>query len=407
MRAPHPFPARMAPDLALTSVAGPEPGPVLDPMCGSGMVLKAALQAGTPAIGFDLDPLAVLMSRVWTTRLPEDLRGAAAAAVEEAQLLRRPSLAWLDDDEETLNFVDFWFGPSQQHDLRKLAAVLHDRSDSATREALRLALSRTIVAKSRGASLASDVSHSRPHRTRVVNDYDVFAGFQHAAAAIERSLASSPTELEASVEVGDARKLVDVPDNSIGLVVTSPPYLNAIDYLRGHRLALVWLGHRIGDLRGLRSASVGAERALEANFPRSQFDVLLGGLRLDGYDSRLAGMLERYIVDLAQVMSEAHRVLRPGGRAVFVVGNSTIRGRFVDNATFAVATAERQGLRLLDRSERDLPPSRRYLPPPSHRGSDEHLAKRMRTEAVIRLEKPASSESVVPVQTVQSAPVPS
>jgi len=47
-------------------------------------------------------------------------------------------------------------------------------------------------------------------------------------------------------------------------VLTSPPYLNAIDYLRGHRLALVWLGHELGPLKEIRANSVGAERAIPA-----------------------------------------------------------------------------------------------------------------------------------------------
>ena len=54
-------------------------------------------------------------------------------------------------------------------------------------------------------------------------------------------------------------------DESIDMVITSPPYLNAIDYLRGHRLSLVWLGHQLSGLRMIRSGSVGAERGPDAH----------------------------------------------------------------------------------------------------------------------------------------------
>ena len=43
--------------------------------------------------------------------------------------------------------------------------------------ALKLAISRTIITKKVGASLAWDVSHSRPHKVKTDNDYDVLAGF--------------------------------------------------------------------------------------------------------------------------------------------------------------------------------------------------------------------------------------
>ncbi|MBO9325941.1 MAG: hypothetical protein J7463_11270 [Roseiflexus sp.] len=63
----HPFPARMAPELALRAIEELEPlSTILDPMMGSGTVVRVAAEAGHRAIGQDIDPLAVLMTRVWT-----------------------------------------------------------------------------------------------------------------------------------------------------------------------------------------------------------------------------------------------------------------------------------------------------------------------------------------------------
>ncbi|NDL60968.1 site-specific DNA-methyltransferase [Phytoactinopolyspora mesophila] len=379
----------MAPELALSSVSRADGEPILDPMCGSGMVLKAALQAGKQAIGFDLDPLAVLMSRVWTTAAPDDLEGCAASVIARANTISVPDLPWIDFDHETAEFVDFWFGKTQQHDLRKIAAVLWELDDSAEHNALRLALSRTIITKDRGASLASDVSHSRPHRTRTTNDYDVISGFKLAARNVGRILAVSSTSGAASVSLGDARDLKGLPDNSAGMIVTSPPYLNAIDYLRGHRLALVWLGYRVGDLRAVRSSSIGAERGLSEESIEAELRDIIRELSIDEYDRQLGRMLVRYFFDLDRMMAEASRVLKHGSDAVFVVGNSTIRSQFVDNATLTARAAERHGLRLVDRSERELPANRRYLPPPRINASDQ-LSRRMRTEVILRLSKSAA-----------------
>ena len=66
----HPFPARMAPGLALDVIAdSKQPLRILDPMSGSGTVLAVARLKGHHAIGIDMDPLAVLISRVWTTEV--------------------------------------------------------------------------------------------------------------------------------------------------------------------------------------------------------------------------------------------------------------------------------------------------------------------------------------------------
>src|SRR4051812_9214323 len=63
----HPFPARMAPSIALDElpIAKKDPLRVLDPMAGSGTTLLAARRRGHQAYGSDTDPLALLIADVW------------------------------------------------------------------------------------------------------------------------------------------------------------------------------------------------------------------------------------------------------------------------------------------------------------------------------------------------------
>ena len=89
------------------------------------------------------------------------------------------------------------------------------------------------------SSLARDTSHSRPHRVADENDFDVYDGFVRSARQLARRLNPQLIRGNAEVRISDARVLDTVDDQSIDLVLTSPPYLNAIDYLRGHRLTLV------------------------------------------------------------------------------------------------------------------------------------------------------------------------
>ena len=93
----HPFPARMAPGIALAAM--PENSPqlrVLDPMMGSGTVLTMARKRGHRAFGFDLDPLAVELDREqrilakevrnkWTNwMLPTELQSTKLAIANES-----------------------------------------------------------------------------------------------------------------------------------------------------------------------------------------------------------------------------------------------------------------------------------------------------------------------------------
>src|SRR5258707_2220037 len=87
----HPFPARMAPGIALDVLD--EAGKsirVLDPMMGSGTVLALARAQGHRAVGVDIDPLAVLLTRVWTTSIKQrEVKDAAAGVLAKARTLFR------------------------------------------------------------------------------------------------------------------------------------------------------------------------------------------------------------------------------------------------------------------------------------------------------------------------------
>ncbi|MFG2635303.1 hypothetical protein ACGFX8_15550 [Streptomyces sp. NPDC048362] len=375
----------MAPELALRALERqPTGSKVLDPMCGSGTVLRTALTVGHSAIGVDMDPLAVLMATVWSrSGSCSGLGKAAEKVLLRARALRSDQvvLPWIDEDKETAEFINFWFAEPQREELRRIAYILHGESGFLA-DPLRMTLSRIIITKDRGASLARDVSHSRPHRVGLSNDFSVAEGFYKAAVQIERRLANEVPE-SASVNLGDARDLSSIPDNFVDLVITSPPYLNAIDYLRGHRLALVWLGHRISDLRQVRGSSVGSEKGLRDR--PEDLHSLVVDTDVQSLSTRMQGILYRYAKDMLGVASEVKRVLKKDSPAVFVVGNSTVRGTFVDNAAVVRRASESVGFTTEEVSERDLPTNRRYLPPPST--ADAALDKRMRREVVLTLRK--------------------
>ena len=186
---------------------------------------------------------------------------------------------------------------------------------------------------------------------------------------------------EAGVFEGDARDLTE--RKQFDLIATSPPYLNAIDYLRGHRLALIWFGYEMSDLREVRGEAIGAEQGAGAD----EIDVekFLKRAATSTFAKRQMGWIRRYIHDMDAVFEKLAIAVLPGGTVLIVVGNSFIRGTVVDNAGIVVSSAEKAGLTLIRRRDREIPARRRYLPPPSG-GST--LAQRMRSETVLEFAAP-------------------
>jgi DNA modification methylase len=380
----HPFPARMAPEIVFKELEGlRSPKIVLDPMSGSGTVLRASAELGHRAIGYDVDPLAVLMSRVWTTPINVDrLMEAAEKLVREARGVRDEHLPWIDNCPETKRYIQFWFRPKQARPLRRLSFVLA-RKSGAVSDALRIALSRIIVTKERGASLARDTSHSRPHRVFFDNDFDVYKGFLQSVSRLAQRLRPEVLRNSAVVVRRDARKLGDLLPESVDVIITSPPYLNAIDYFRGHRLSLVWLGYRTSQIRKFRSRSVGTENGQTADIPSDTLKKLIRGAgEIQNLPAREMAMVMRYAQDVLGFLKELFRVAKKSAKLLLVVGNSRLKKVSISNADINIAAAKLVGFKLKERSERALPTSSRYLPPPCTHDSGS-LGRRMRTETIL------------------------
>lgn len=389
----HPFPARMASEIALSKIEALSKGKrVLDPMSGSGMVLSQASRNGLESYGYDLDPLARLLSRAGATRINED-----KATVEMSHLItkckalvtdrKKIKLDWIDNDKETKDFVDFWFYPRQQNQLRALSYYLVASPFVASESILnilKVSLSRLIVTKEPKASLARDTAHSRPHRTISENNFDLFSELPLSLKHVLKALDSASIKIDTKTYLGDARIMRRIHDQSIDAIITSPPYLNAIDYMRGHRLSLVWLGFRLDKLRSIRATSIGAEKAAPGK-AKDTFSKAVEDLGLQSLDNRNLKMLDRYFRDLTLQLSESYRVLKSGGFATYVIGNSTIRGNYIQNSELLKLAARGAGFNLADESVREIPDSRRYMPV-NIKGKNS-LSARMRREHIIEFEK--------------------
>lgn len=105
-----------------------------------------------------------------------------------------------------------------------------------------------------------------------------------------------------------------VRDATIDLIVTSPPYMRsnreAIDYLRAHKVSLVWMGHELSKLRALRAAAIDTMRGLYSadGLPDAVERGMLGRIKARSRGAKM----RRYLSDLHAVLGETARVLRPG-----------------------------------------------------------------------------------------------
>lgn len=379
----HPFPARMAPDLAMKGLKGSSGQRlvVLDPMCGSGTALTEAAMVGHFPIGIDFDPLAVTLTNCALDPVEEsDLANAGEVVLSQSR--RRKGKAQLKEASSTTReFVDYWFDADATAELAALAEAISEIQFTPTRRALWCAFSRMIIVKSGGVSRARDLSHSRPHRAYDFGPSRPFDRFPKEVDRVgKRSRAlrdALPLDQTGIALRGDARAMPIGPE-SVDIVICSPPYLNAIDYIRTSKFTLVWMGHRLHELREVRSHSVGSEAGggarLRSDLPAEMLQDL------NGLEPRYQSIVARYATDLLEFAHELKRVLKSAGQFTLIVGNSTLRGVYVKNSELLKWSLSKVGLLLVSEILREIPDNRRYLPPPS---TQKDQTPRMREEVVI------------------------
>ena len=392
----HAFAAKFPPQLPRAFIEElTEPGErVLDPMAGSGTALVEAALTGRVGIGVDIDPLAVWISQAKTTPFEtETILALADSIADYARLVlaeRGPGYAQevlSSFSEATRSFVEYWFQPSTIAELGALRRAIAQLTQPPHRRPFEVLFSSIIVTKSGGVSLARDLAHSRPHKVEGKRIRSAIDAFVERAQRFGKVLNEIRTvQGQTYVIRGDARRL-PLPSEAVDLIVTSPPYANAIDYVRAHKFSLVWLGYDIPSLTDLRRRYIGAELRPEVNQQlRSETGrQILQDIR--ERDQRRAEFISRYFQEMTDTLSEMHRVLRSGRAAVVVVGSSTVRNVVVPTALILAEIGERLGFRLVGVKEREIDRDRRLMPI-SHRSNETGIEARMHREHVIAFLKP-------------------
>lgn len=384
----HRYPGRLTPYIPLffLGVRGlaVDGGRLLDPFAGCGTVLvEAPVHPSHPMtpLGLEINPLARLITKVKTTPLePRALRAAW-------HRIR----ARYDGDRSRVGLHAFpnkrhWFTRPVEEKLARVLRALAAMRDQDLHDFFMVAVSSVIRNVSTADPSVSVPVKLNPDRftdatvrkrvqdsLRARQNPDVIALLERTVLAnlarleawtnADRSNVNAPTVLGADartfatapyIGLGQMGKPTDVKVNNIDLVLTSPPYANAQRYTRSLRLELFVLGYTSNsvDERKLDEQQVGTERVPEIDWSNmvKQTDsptanqVLDKVSKLDEYRAAIVG---RYVRDMRTVLQNCYDALKPGGHAVFVIGNNCVRGHELDNTRIFGELGDKIGFKQL------------------------------------------------------------
>ena len=346
-------------------------GLVLDPFCGSGTTLVEAVIRGRDAIGIDVNPLAVLISKVKTTKSSPD---RLLESLERSILMGREILSnGLPPHPYCVN-IHHWYRPGV---IRELTA-LHSAVDQESEEDSRAFLTACLSAINRNVSNA-DPQHVFPgyskrlrqldaERGRKLNVFETFeSGARKRIGYLEELRYVVSGAGKASVIQASADKLPELA-REVDLVVTNPPYISSVRYLETLKLEMSWAGF-VGspaEYLNMDRLQIGSERfsAEECcNFLPSGIktaDSISRSLFENGH-TKMSRTVSLYFKRMADSLDRWDRVLQPGGRMVFKLSPSRIRGQEVQTPEIITELLGRMGYVLEEDFRDDYNPNSRSL----------------------------------------------
>lgn len=351
------YPAMMVPLvqrrlLGAVLEAQPEIRSVYDPFVGSGTSLVSGMHYGLNVYGNDINPLAVLISRVRTARSVKlSVDAIAEQVVSRAAADRRRTI------ETSMMNREKWFQAEVSLELSRLRRAIRACDDLWVRRFLWVTLAETIRLTSNDRTSTYKL-HARPAseiEKRALSPIALFRDLARQNAASfwtfrgrlkeAKQLKSSKYAAKTDVRIGDTRDAHNNWSNAapFDLLMTSPPYgdnLTTVTYGQHSYLPLHWIDFKdidpAADIATLRTTQEIDRRSLGGKINDdvwAEAKLLEASPRLKRFADALPAKPEdgrtrliRFYRDFGASLDSILNVMKPDGYMIWTVGNRNIAG---------------------------------------------------------------------------------
>lgn len=322
---------------------------VLDPFCGSGTTAIESMLLGRNAMSIDIDPFARLLIKVKTTvYTKEDINFLDAVVKQMKAMFPAESIQY---PIPGIPNIEKWFCEKSilwlsffKHIIDTLAADNQNIKDY-----LYVVLSGIIRKVSNADEVSPKPYISTKYPKKPADPSELFFRVEdmYREAIIGFSETVAPLNCNSIILESNDARIID-SKCLIDLAVTSPPYINAYDYVRSLRFEDMWLGLASDEeLKKSRQLYIGTEISksfYEKYIYASQSDTLSPIVeKIAEVDAKRAGIVNTYFEDMAKNMIAVYEQLKQQGRYVIVVGDSNIRGQNIPTAKVLAEIAEKNG----------------------------------------------------------------
>ena len=342
-----------------------EPERVLDPFAGVGTTALIAAGRGMQATGIEIMPVGVLVG----TGIAEAAAGLSRAALDKTANALRERMksappAAADHAFPHVRITKAAFPVETEAAVAKAREFISEMKDGAAKTLVNLACMSVLEAASYtrkdGQYLRWDNRSGRKLRAQMNKGFvpsfpdaldDRLSEMADDLGCVKRNYGRRRPELVR----GSALELLKTrPGGAFDMVITSPPYANRYDYTRTYALELAWLDVDQDGFSSLRQqmlsatvenrTKIGALRKLYGDAPATlteavakyeQQAALHEVLRIlrehapELGNRHVIRLLEGYFLEMAVIVTELGRLVRPGGHVIMINDNVQYHGEEV------------------------------------------------------------------------------
>ncbi len=317
---------------------------VFDPFCGTGTTALSAAYHGHEGVTTDINPFLVWFASAKLAKYSaSDLRETQEVASSIASQLRRQA-GELAPAPPIFN-IERWWSEDALSFLRRLIYAIdkYTTLGSPQRDLLRIAFCRTLIEQSNAAFNHQSMSFKEPSQLELALEIDRATGFEEDVRFVLEGAGMNPIG-SASVHLADSRSKQEPVEGPFDLVITSPPYVNRMSYIRELRPYMYWLGFlqtgrdageldwtAIGGTWGIATSRLNEWDRSNSCFRSAALDTSLTAIA--SADNKNGALLARYVAKYFDDMWSHFQGVVPklasGAELHYIVGNSTFYGTLV------------------------------------------------------------------------------
>ena len=340
----------------------------LEPFSGSGTTALELQNCGIACFAFEVNPLMYLIARVKLENGYEVERFEYwyDYIVKE----RSKKIVELETEFNTLYQGEGKKKWNYNTDIgiavEKLRQVIESISEVIYKELFKVALAAILLDVSNLYRNGKCLSYKKKWEDRKIVEKDVFDKFDEKVLKelkcdIENSITRTKINNKERLYNQDSRIGIanEVDDNSIDLVITSPPYLNSRDYTDTYMLELKTLGFTktSEEIKELREKTLRSHVQIKWNDTSNVNNELLentlveleeASKEIEKWNDSIIDMVRLYFVDMQNIFRVLYGKMKIHGRIYFNVSNSAYFNVLINTLEICASIAEQEGFKVLE-----------------------------------------------------------